>query len=153
MVSEAHRKRRVVGAVAASAAVDDLERRRRRLDELGHIDEAACRQFQSTVEFAGRKWNAAILLAGVRGARRFSEYRAAVTGISDRLLAARLKELEDEGVIERHVRATTPVTISYTPSAAGLQLIELLQPLVEWGHAHGAGGAAGRASAGSATAV
>ena len=62
MVSEAHRKRRAVGAsvatVAASAAVDDLERRRRRLDELGHIDEAACRQFQSTVEFAGRKWNA-----------------------------------------------------------------------------------------------
>jgi DNA-binding HxlR family transcriptional regulator len=165
MVSEAHRKRRAVGASvaadAAGAAVDDLERRRRRLDELGHIDEAACRRFQSTVEFAGRKWNAAILLAGVRGARRFSEYRAAVTGISDRLLAARLKELEDEGVIERHVRATTPVTISYTPSAAGLQLIELLQPLVEWGHAHGAGGAAaaaaaaaaGRASAGSATAV
>ena len=59
-----------------------------RLADLGHIDEEACRRFQSTVEFAGRKWNAAILLAGVRGARRFSEYREAVTGISDRLLAA-----------------------------------------------------------------
>ena len=129
---------------------DDLERRRARLDELGHIDEAACRRFQSTVEFAGRKWNAAILLAGVRGARRFSEYRATVTGISDRLLAARLKELEDEGVIERHVRATTPVTITYTPSTAGLQLMELLHPLVEWGFAHDAEhtaeGSAGRAA-------
>lgn len=119
-------------AAAAVASVADLDERRARLHELGHIDEAACRRFQGTVEFAGRKWNAAILLAGVRGARRFSEYRGAVTGISDRLLAARLKELEDEGVIERHVRATTPVTITYTPSAAGLQLIELLQPLVEW---------------------
>ncbi len=104
-----------------------------RLEELGHIDEAACRRFATTVEFAGRKWNAAILLAGVRGARRFSEYRAAVTGISDRLLAARLRELEAEGLIERHVRATTPVTISYTPSTDGLRLIELLQPLTEWG--------------------
>ena len=154
MVSEAHRKRRAVGAsVATGAEFDDLEHRRGRLEELGHIDEAACRRFQSTVEFAGRKWNAAILLAGVRGARRFSEYRAAVTGISDRLLAARLKELEDEGVIERHVRPTTPVTISYTPSAAGLQLIELLQPLVEWGHAHGVEGAAAaeRVSAGRAS--
>ena len=84
----------------------------------------------------GRKWNAAILLAGVRGARRFSEYRAAVTGISDRLLAARLRELEAEGLIERHVRATTPVTISYTPSTDGLRLIELLQPLTEWGLEH-----------------
>ena len=104
-----------------------------RLEDLGHIDEAACRRFATTVEFAGRKWNAAILLAGVRGARRFSEYRAAVTGISDRLLAARLRELEAEGLIERHVRATTPVAISYTPSSDGLQLIELLQPLTEWG--------------------
>lgn len=107
-----------------------------RLRELGHIDEAACRRFATTVEFAGRKWNAAILLAGVRGARRFSEYRAAVTGISDRVLAARLRELEHEGLIERHVKATTPVTISYTPSSDGLQLIELLQPLTEWGLSH-----------------
>lgn len=107
-----------------------------RIEELGHIDEEACRRFQSTVEFAGRKWNAAILLAGVRGARRFSEYRAAVTGISDRLLAARLRELEAEGLIERHVRPTTPVTISYSPSTEGLRLIELLQPLTEWGLAH-----------------
>ena len=81
---------------------------RERLHDLGHIDEAACRRFQATVEFAGRKWTSAILLAGVRGARRFSEYRAAVTGISDRLLTARLRELEAEGLIERHVRATTP---------------------------------------------
>ncbi len=107
-----------------------------RLEELGHIDEEACRRFQSTVEFAGRKWNAAILLAGVRGARRFSEYRVAVTGISDRVLAARLRELEAEGLIERHVRATTPVTINYSPSTDGLRLIELLQPLTEWGLAH-----------------
>lgn len=126
---------------AGVASVADLDERRARLHELGHIDEAACRRFQGTVEFAGRKWNAAILLAGVRGARRFSEYRGAVTGISDRLLAARLKELEDEGVIERHVRVTTPVSITYTPSAAGLQLIELLQPLVEWqDHRHQAQG-------------
>ena len=111
-----------------------------RLEDLGHIDEESCRRFQSTVEFAGRKWNAAILLAGVRGARRFSEYRGAVTGISDRVLAARLRELEAEGLIERHVRPTTPVTISYTPSSDGLQLIELLEPLTQWSHKRDAEG-------------
>ncbi|MFF2276774.1 winged helix-turn-helix transcriptional regulator [Agromyces sp. NPDC058126] len=130
---------------APVAGGDELAAHRARLDELGHIDDEACRRFQSTIEFAGRKWNGAILLAGVRGARRFSEYRAMVTGISDRLLAARLRELEAEGMIERHVKATTPVTIAYTPSAAGLRLIELLQPLVEWGlenEADGPGNAA-----------
>ncbi|HET8779982.1 MAG TPA: helix-turn-helix domain-containing protein [Agromyces sp.] len=117
-----------------------------RLHDLGHIDDEACRRFQSTVEFAGRKWNAAILLAGVRGARRFSEYRATVTGISDRLLAARLRELELEGLIERHVRPTTPVTISYNPSSEGLRLMDLLQPLTTWGLER-----AERASAGAAS--
>ncbi|QEO14415.1 helix-turn-helix transcriptional regulator [Agromyces intestinalis] len=107
------------------------------LRELGHIDDEMCRSFTHAVEFAGRKWNAAILLAGVRGARRFSEYRETVHGISDRVLAARLRELESGGLIERHVRPTTPVTISYTPSADGLRLMELLQPLTEWTLARG----------------
>ncbi|MDR5699153.1 winged helix-turn-helix transcriptional regulator [Agromyces aerolatus] len=121
----------------AHASIDELARHRSstRLHELGQIDEEACRRFTASVEFAGRKWNAAILLAGVRGARRFSEYRAHIAGISDRLLAARLRELEGEGLIERHVRATTPVSVSYTPSSRAIQLIELLQPLAEWGHA------------------
>lgn len=103
-----------------------------RIRDLGHIDEAACRRFQSAVEFAGRKWVGAVLLAGVRGARRFSEYRDTVDGISDRVLAVRLRELEAEGLIERRVQPTMPVTISYTPSTKGLQLMELLQPLVDW---------------------
>jgi DNA-binding HxlR family transcriptional regulator len=127
---------------------DDLAlRRTARLRELGHIDDEACRRFTSAVEFAGRKWNAAILLAGVRGARRFSEYRDHIQGISDRVLAARFRELEEEGMIERHVRATTPVTISYTPSARALQLIELLHPLAAWGLAHDAQRAGGTVTA------
>jgi DNA-binding HxlR family transcriptional regulator len=96
------------------------------------LDEEECRRFQISVELAGRKWSAAILMAGARGARRFSEYRASVHGISDRLLAARLKELEQEGLIEREVQPTTPVSISYTLTDSGSELIALLHPLVTW---------------------
>lgn len=100
-----------------------------------HIDEEECRRFQASAELAGRKWNAAILLAGARGARRFSEYQGLVEGISDRLLSARLKELETEGLIARDVQPTTPVTISYTLTEPGRQLISLLHPLVNWSRA------------------
>jgi DNA-binding HxlR family transcriptional regulator len=100
--------------------------------EFAHIDEEECRRFQASAELAGRKWNAAILLAGTRGARRFSESRTLVDGISDRLLAARLKELELEGLIERDVRPTTPVSITYALTSSGRQLISLLHPLVTW---------------------
>jgi len=96
------------------------------------LDEEECRRFQISVELAGRKWSAAILMAGARGARRFSEYRALVGGISDRVLAARLKELETEGLIERDVQPTTPVSISYNLTPSGRQLISLLHPLVTW---------------------
>lgn len=104
--------------------------------DFAHIDEEECRRFQLSVELAGRKWSAAILMAGARGARRFSEYRSRVEGISDRLLAARLKELEQEGLIERDVQPTTPVSISYQLTPSGRQLISLLHPLVTWSHAH-----------------
>jgi DNA-binding HxlR family transcriptional regulator len=100
--------------------------------EFAHIDDEECRRFQASAELAGRKWNAAILLAGARGARRFSEYRSLVDGISDRLLAARLKELGVEGLIVRDVQPTTPVSVSYALTKSGRELISLLHPLVTW---------------------
>lgn len=103
--------------------------------EFAHIDDEECRRFQVSAELAGRKWNAAILLAGARGARRFSEYRTLVSGISDRLLTARLKELEAEGLIARDVQPTTPVSVAYELTASGRQLISLLHPLVSWSRA------------------
>lgn len=106
------------------------------------IDEAGCRSFQDALELVGRRWTGAILLAAVRGARRFGEYRAAVTGISDRLLAQRLKELEADGLIERSVIPSTPVQIRYAPSDAGRELMAVLQPLVTWSHRRRTAGAA-----------
>jgi len=96
------------------------------------IDDEKCRAMVEHLEFVGRRWVGAILLAGVRGARRFSEYRLLVEGISDRLLSVRLKELEAEQLIERTVTPTTPVTISYAPTRRGSELIAAAQPLAVW---------------------
>jgi DNA-binding HxlR family transcriptional regulator len=96
------------------------------------IDESSCRAFQGALELVGRRWSGAILLAGARGARRFGEYRAMVEGISDRLLAQRLKELEAESLLERTVIPSTPVQIQYTLSPHGRELMHVLQPLVDW---------------------
>ncbi|WP_406674759.1 helix-turn-helix domain-containing protein [Nonomuraea sp. N2-4H] len=98
------------------------------------IHEPSCRSFQNIMETVGRRWTSAILLAGQRGARRFGEYRLSVPGISDRLLAQRLKELEAEGLMVRTVIPTTPVQVRYELSPDGEELMRLLQPLVEWGH-------------------
>ncbi|SFJ28979.1 DNA-binding transcriptional regulator, HxlR family [Amycolatopsis sacchari] len=97
-----------------------------------HIDDERCRGFQDAVELVGRKWTGGILLAGVRGAQRFVEYRAMVAGISDRLLAQRLRELEAEELIERVVVPTTPVLVTYHPTERARSLMSALQPLVRW---------------------
>ena len=115
-----------------------------RLD-LHHIDDAACRRFLSSVELVGKRWSSGILLALFRGAARFSEVLAVVDGLSDRLLAQRLKELEAAGLVERSVIATTPVQVRYALTDRGDDLIRSLQPLAQWGHRWGAGADGGKA--------
>ncbi|MFD3454558.1 winged helix-turn-helix transcriptional regulator [Streptomyces sp. NPDC058691] len=96
------------------------------------IDDSSCPNLQGALELVGRRWTGGILEAASHGARRFGEYRAMVSGISDRLLAQRLKELEAEGLIERTVVPTTPVQIRYSLAADGRTLVEALQPLAMW---------------------
>lgn len=107
----------------------------RRRPETGfeHIDEKKCRLFTGYIEIIGKKWTVGIMLAGIRGATRFVEYRAHVPGISDRLLNQRLKELEGEGLIERTVVPTTPVLVQYRPTERGRSLMRALEPLAAWG--------------------
>ncbi|GAA4162128.1 hypothetical protein GCM10022286_20720 [Gryllotalpicola daejeonensis] len=97
------------------------------------IDDDECRRATSTVELIGRRWSSAIMLAVARGASRFSEILASVAGLSDRMLALRLKELEHAGLIDRVVEPTTPVTVRYVLTARGRDLLAALQPLVTYG--------------------
>ena len=101
------------------------------------VADEQCNSFQRLLEFIGRRWVGAVLLAGAQGARRFGEYRQLVPGISDRLLAQRLKELEQHHFMVREVIPTTPVQILYTPSPSGVDLIRALQPLIVWSEDRG----------------
>ncbi|WP_433696829.1 winged helix-turn-helix transcriptional regulator [Nocardiopsis sp. CA-288880] len=101
-------------------------------DDFAYIDDEVCRSFQRSVEIVGRKWTASVLLASVRGARRFVEYRAYVPGISNQLLSQRLRELQAHGLIDRTVVPTTPVQILYRPTERGAGLMRVLHPLIEW---------------------
>jgi DNA-binding HxlR family transcriptional regulator len=101
------------------------------------VSEEACGEFRRVTEFAGRKWNAAILMSLHLGHRRFSELRAHVEGISDRLLSARLQELIREGLVHKDVTPSYPVQVRYTLTESGRELIQVLRPLVGWSHRWG----------------
>lgn len=97
------------------------------------INDDECRRTTAILERVGRRWNSAILLALARGATRFSEIIGRVDGLSDRMLAARLKELEQMGLIDRIVEPTTPVSVRYRLTERGGELLAAIQPLVRYG--------------------
>ena len=98
-----------------------------------HSDAQVCRSSQSIIEFVGRRWVGVLLIAGQQGARRFREYRRLAAGISDRVLTARLRELERYDLLERTVIPTVPVQVRYTPTRRGTDLVRALEPLIAWG--------------------
>src|SRR5436189_6415820 len=65
--------------------------------------EMCCSQYHQAVELVGKRWTGAILFVLLEGPARFSEIKDCVPDLSDRLLSERLKELEGEGIVERHV--------------------------------------------------
>lgn len=93
---------------------------------------AFCPKYHRAVELVGRRWTGAIVRAMLCGATRFSEIAETVPGMSDRMLAERLKELEDEGVIKRDVIPETPVRIEYSLSTKGRELEPVVAALSAW---------------------
>jgi DNA-binding HxlR family transcriptional regulator len=112
--------------------VTSLSESRPSSDLLGDIDDESCRQFESAVALVGRRWSAAVLLAVARRAERFSDIRRHLNGISDPVLAQRLKELETARLITRTVVPTTPVQVRYEPTECGRELMAALMPLSRW---------------------
>jgi DNA-binding HxlR family transcriptional regulator len=110
-----------------------VTKQRNQVSDWELIDDDECRRAAAIVERVGRRWNSAILLAVARGASRFTEIVARVDGLSDRMLAARLKELEQIGLIDRIVEPTTPVSVRYRLTVRGQDLLTSLQPLMEYG--------------------
>jgi DNA-binding HxlR family transcriptional regulator len=91
-----------------------------------------CPHFHAAIELIGKRWTGAIVAALTDGPLRFGELARAVPGLSDRLLSQRLRELEDEGLVERQVEAGTPVRVTYSLTAIGAQLGPSIRELRAW---------------------
>jgi DNA-binding HxlR family transcriptional regulator len=91
---------------------------------------------QAAVEVLSSKWSVAILAELSHGTRRFNELLREIDGISRRMLAATLRRLERDGLIERRVYADVPVRVEYDLSVAGTQLFTALRPLSAWAERH-----------------
>ena len=91
-----------------------------------------CPHFHAAIELIGKRWTGAIVSALTEGPLRFGELAKAVPGLSDRLLSQRLRELEDEGLVERAVEQGTPVRVTYSLTDKGADLRPAIAELQAW---------------------
>ena len=86
----------------------------------------------------GGSWGTAlaVILSLVQSSKRFNEIQHEVTGISSKILAKELKDLELNDFIKRNVYPTTPVSIIYEATEYSLTLKKVIGELNTWGEQH-----------------
>jgi DNA-binding HxlR family transcriptional regulator len=102
------------------------------MNDMKGVD-SQCRAFQAAVEVLGRPWNALILNVLQAGSLRFSALSAAARGPGDKILSARLKELERSGLVVRTVEPGPPVRVSYGLTSAGQGFADVATAIERWG--------------------
>ena len=90
-----------------------------------------------TLDIIGERWTILILRdLLLSGPRRFQDFERSLAGISPNTLSARLKRLEDHGIVERRFYEQHPPRAEYLLTDKGRQLAPVLKSLLEWGRNH-----------------
>jgi DNA-binding HxlR family transcriptional regulator len=91
-----------------------------------------CPRYEHAAQLLGKRWMGLLLDSLMDGPRRFCELTAAVEGLSDRVLSDRLRELEEEGIVERVVYPQIPVRVEYRLTDKGYDLKPVVQAMHDW---------------------
>jgi DNA-binding HxlR family transcriptional regulator len=78
-----------------------------------------------------QRWTGLIIYQLLSGPQRFSTIETSI-GITGRVLSDRLKDLENQGIVNREVYAETPVRIEYSLTDKGFSLEPLLREIEKW---------------------
>lgn len=84
----------------------------------------------------GGKWKAPIVWELRGGARRLSELRRAMPGVSEGVLINQLKELCEAGILTRKDYQQVPPKVTYSLTPRGHDLLVTIQSLEKWGSKH-----------------
>jgi DNA-binding HxlR family transcriptional regulator len=100
--------------------------------ECVRADAALVRAF----DLLGKRWTGLVLATLRGGPAGFRSIGRAIEGIGDSMLADRLGELVDAGLLTREVTEGPPVSVTYALSEAGRALLPALEQIGRWAEAH-----------------
>jgi DNA-binding HxlR family transcriptional regulator len=96
------------------------------------MNDKLCPKMELTLELLGKKWVALVVFSLLSGPKKFSEIEKYIPGLSSRMLAERLKELEKTEVVVKTIYPETPIKIEYSLSQKGIDLTQTFNAIGEW---------------------
>jgi len=91
-----------------------------------------CSRFHRAIELIGSRWTGAILQTLLQGRTRYATIKSAIPDITDRMLSERLRSLEGEDLVSRHVVPESPIRVEYELTVKGRELQDALREIGNW---------------------
>lgn len=88
---------------------------------------------ETTLMLIGDKWKVLILRDLMPGKKRFGELKKSIGSVSQKVLTAQLRDMEEKGLVNRHVYAEVPPRVEYSLTDQGRSLKPILDAMQIWG--------------------
>lgn len=91
---------------------------------------------ETTLTLIGDKWKVLILRDLMPGTKRFGELRKSIGSVTQKVLTAQLRDMEEKGLLTRKVYAEVPPRVEYTLTELGYSLKPILDAMWSWGEGY-----------------
>lgn len=88
---------------------------------------------ETTLNLIGDKWKVLILRDLLPGTKRFGELKKSIGSVSQKVLTAQLRDMEENELLTRKVYAEVPPRVEYTLTDMGYSLKPILDAMWNWG--------------------
>ncbi|HYL19789.1 MAG TPA: helix-turn-helix domain-containing protein [Burkholderiales bacterium] len=90
-----------------------------------------------TLDLIGERWTILLLRdLLLKGPRRFQDFQVSLPGVAPNILSARLKSLEEKGLVQRQLYTDRPRRVEYVLTEKGKSLGPVVKAMREWGAKH-----------------
>lgn len=97
-----------------------------------HVETPACESMTRLLSYISDKWTMLVVRVLGKGPMRFNALRREVGGISQKVLASTLRNLEENGFVSRTVTPATPPQVAYMLTDLGREFLEPVRALAGW---------------------
>lgn len=88
---------------------------------------------ETTLTLIGDKWKVLILRDLMPGTKRFGELKKSLGSVSQKVLTAQLRAMEESGLVRRKAYAEVPPRVEYSLTPLGVSLKPILDAMLAWG--------------------